>query len=103
MVDAEGALFPAREFFVKVLNDLISGVEINLQFLAEGAKGRKAVAGAHLARDNSRGGVDHLLMDRDAGLEGKAIMRVLYHVVHYAGQLGRCLLGPPNLNYDSCG
>ena len=51
-------------------HDLVSRVGIDLQFLAESADGRKAVARAHLAHnDRLLGRVHDLLIDRYSGLE----------------------------------
>jgi len=51
---------------------LMSGVGVDFQFLAEGADGRKTVAGPHLARDDRLlGRVHDLLVDRYAGLKSQ--------------------------------
>ena len=51
-------------------DDFVGGVGIDFEVLAEGADGRKFVAGAELARDDGLGGgVDDLLIDGAAWFE----------------------------------
>jgi len=62
-----GASFK-QAFVDEVSDDLVGGVGIDFEFLAERAHGRKGIAGAELAADHGFFGcVDDLLEERDAG------------------------------------
>ena len=63
---------PHREqpFFGERADDLVGGVGVDLERLAEGADRRKRIAGPQLAGDDGPpDGVDDLLVDRRAGTE----------------------------------
>lgn len=54
-------------------NRFVRGVGVDLERGAERAHGGESVAGAHLAGDHGlAGGIDHLFIQRHAGLEGQA-------------------------------
>ena len=51
----------------------VRGVGVDLKRGAERAHGGEGIAGSHLAGDNGlAGGIDHLFIQRHAGLEGQA-------------------------------
>ena len=70
---ANAGQYLEQTFRQQLRDDLVGRVRIDFQFLAQRADGRKRVARTHLPGDDGfLGGVNHLLVNRSAGLKRQA-------------------------------